>query len=39
LSTAKSKPPQVDTIRRYAEAMGGTLRLEVQVGDDIFQLA
>ncbi len=30
---------QVDTLRRYVEALGGTLRLEVQVGDDTFQLA
>lgn len=30
---------QVDTLRRYVEALGGHLRLEVQVGDDTFQLA
>lgn len=30
---------QVDTLRRYVEALGGQLRLEVQVGDETFQLA
>ncbi|SDC03972.1 Helix-turn-helix [Raineyella antarctica] len=30
---------QVDTLRRYVEALGGTLRLEVQVGDQTFQIA
>lgn len=30
---------QVDTLRRYVEALGGKLRLEVQVGDDTFQIA
>ncbi|MBK8459525.1 MAG: helix-turn-helix transcriptional regulator [Micropruina sp.] len=30
---------QVDTLRRYVEALGGMLRLEVQVGDDTFQIA
>lgn len=30
---------QVDTLRRYVEAVGGTLTLEVQVGDRKFQLA
>ena len=30
---------QVDTLRRYVEALGGMLRLEVQVSDDTFQIA
>lgn len=30
---------QVDTLRRYVEALGGHLRLVVQVGDDTFQIA
>jgi len=30
---------QVDTLRRYVEALGGHLRLIVQVGDDTFQIA
>lgn len=30
---------QVDTLRRYVEARGGTLRLEVQVGEQTFQIA
>lgn len=30
---------QVDTLRRYVAALGGTLRLEVQIGDQIFQIA
>lgn len=30
---------QVDTLRGYVEALGGKLRLEVQVGDDTFQIA
>lgn len=30
---------QVDTLRRYVEALGGTLRLEVQVGEQTFQIA
>lgn len=30
---------QVDTLRKYVEAVGGTLTLEVQVGDRKFQLA
>lgn len=30
---------QVDTLRRYVEALGGTLRLEVQVGDQTFHIA
>jgi transcriptional regulator with XRE-family HTH domain len=30
---------QVDTLRRYVEAVGGTLTIEVQVGDRKFQLA
>lgn len=30
---------QVDTLRRYVEAVGGTLRVEVQVGDESYQIA
>jgi transcriptional regulator with XRE-family HTH domain len=30
---------QVDTLRKYVEAVGGTLTIEVQVGDRKFQLA
>lgn len=30
---------QIDTLRRYVEALGGKLRLEVQLGDETFQLA
>lgn len=30
---------QVDTLRKYVEAVGGTLTLEVQVGDRKFLLA
>ncbi|KAA1242940.1 helix-turn-helix domain-containing protein [Mycobacterium simiae] len=30
---------QVDTLRRYIEAIGGSLRIEVEVGDERFQIA
>ena len=30
---------QVDTLRRYAEAVGGTLRVEVEVDGDRYQIA
>lgn len=30
---------QVDTLRRYAEALGGTLTVELKVGDEAFQIA
>ena len=30
---------QVDTLRRYVQALGGHLRLVVDVGDDTFQIA
>lgn len=30
---------KVDTLRRYADALGGTLRVEVQVGNETFQIA
>jgi predicted transcriptional regulator len=30
---------QVDTLRKYVEAVGGTLRLEVEIGDQRFLLA
>ena len=30
---------KVDTLRRYADALGGTLRVEEQVGEESFQIA
>ena len=30
---------QVDTLRRYIEAVGGTLRVEVIIGDEQFTIA
>mgnify|MGYP000864394219 CR=1 FL=1 len=39
ISERPADPGRVDTLRRYAEALGGKLRLEVQVGDDTFQIA
>ncbi|QXU56625.1 MULTISPECIES: XRE family transcriptional regulator [Rhodococcus] len=30
---------QLDTLRRYVESVGGTLRIEVELGDDRFQIA
>ena len=30
---------QVDTLRRYAEAVGGTLRIEVEINGDRYQIA
>ena len=30
---------KVDTLRRYADALGDTLRVEVQVGDETYQIA
>ena len=30
---------QVDTLRKYVEAVGGTLRVEVEIGDTRFTLA
>lgn len=30
---------KVDTLRRYAEALGGSLRVEVEVGDMIYRIA
>jgi len=30
---------QVDTLRKYIEAVGGTLRVEVQLGDERIQIA
>ncbi len=30
---------KVDTLRRYAAALGGTLLVEVEVGDETFQIA
>lgn len=30
---------QVDTLRKYVEALGGTLRIEVELGDERIQIA
>ena len=30
---------QLDTLRKYVEAVGGTLRVEVELGDERFQIA
>ncbi|WP_226437386.1 helix-turn-helix domain-containing protein [Rhodococcus yananensis] len=30
---------QLDTLRRYVDAVGGTLRVEVELGDDRFRIA
>ncbi len=30
---------QVDTLRKYVEALGGELRVEVAIGDERFQIA
>ncbi len=30
---------QIDTLHRYVEALGGTLHLEVHVGEDTFKIA
>lgn len=30
---------KVDTLRRYADALGGTLRVEVKVGEETYQIA
>lgn len=30
---------KVDTLRRYAVALGGTLRVEVEVGDEVYRIA
>lgn len=30
---------QVDTLRRYVEALGGTLHVEVQFGEDTYRIA
>lgn len=30
---------QLDTLRRYVHAVGGTLRVEIELGDDRYQLA
>lgn len=30
---------QLDTLRRYVDAVGGTLRIEVELGDDRIQIA
>ncbi len=30
---------QVDTLRKYVEAVGGTLRIEVELGDERIQIA
>lgn len=30
---------QLDTLRRYVQALGGTLNREVQLGDETFKIA
>ena len=30
---------KVDTLRRYADALGGSLKVEVTVGDETYQIA
>jgi predicted transcriptional regulator len=30
---------RVDTLRRYARALGGTLRVEIEIGTDTYQIA
>ena len=30
---------KVDTLRRYAAALGGTLRVEVKIGSDTYEIA
>ena len=35
----RSADPKLSTLRKLTEALGGTLRIEVEVGDQIFQLA
>ncbi len=35
----KSERTQVDTLRRYVEAIGGALRIEVKIGDERIQIA
>ncbi|WP_423184473.1 hypothetical protein [Arthrobacter sp. NyZ413] len=30
---------QVDTLRKYVEAVGGRLRIEVELGDERIQIA
>ncbi|WP_438823316.1 helix-turn-helix domain-containing protein [Micrococcus luteus] len=30
---------QLDTLRRYVQALGGTLNLEIQLGDETFKIA
>lgn len=30
---------KVDTLRRYADALGGTLRIEFQIGSNTYQIA
>ena len=30
---------KVDTLRLYADALGGTLRVEARVGDEAYQIA
>ncbi|TFD21356.1 XRE family transcriptional regulator [Cryobacterium sp. TMS1-13-1] len=30
---------QVDTLRKYVEAVGGRLKVEVEIGDETYQIA
>ena len=35
----RSADPKLSTLRKLTEALGGTLRIQVEVGDQVFQLA
>lgn len=35
----RSADPKLSTLRKLTEALGGTLRIEVEVGGQVFQLA
>ncbi|MCL2781030.1 MAG: helix-turn-helix domain-containing protein [Actinomycetia bacterium] len=39
IETGNIEKTQVETLRRYAEAIGGTLRVEVELDGDRFQVA
>jgi predicted transcriptional regulator len=30
---------QIDTLRKYVEALGGTLHIEARIGDEVFSLS
>lgn len=39
IESGKIEHAQVDTLRKYVEAVGGHLRIEVEFGDDRMQIA